>query len=203
MTHLVAIRELTVLPPWALLLVLFALPALEASSLLGLVIPGEIVVLLGGVLAHEGRVALTAVMLAAVLGAVAGDSIGYLLGARLGQRLFTGAPDSVGRHLDRARAFVRRYGALAVMLGRWAAVLRALVPSIAGASGMQYRRFLAYNVAGGVSWGITIAVIGYLAEAAYGLAERLLGLTGALLALVIVVLALVEMRRANRGRPVR
>jgi membrane-associated protein len=111
----------------------FVLPALEASTLLGLVVPGETAVLLGGVFAHQGRVPLPAVMAAAVLGAVAGDNAGYVLGARLGPALFSRASDRVALRLEKAVAFVRRFGGGAVLLGRWAAFLRALVPSVAGA----------------------------------------------------------------------
>jgi membrane-associated protein len=181
------VEALALVPPWAVLLAVFGLPALEASTLLGLVVPGEIAVLLGGVLAHQGKVPLVAVMAAAAAGAIAGDSIGYLLGARLGPALFSHASERVARRIEAARAFVRRFGAPAVLLGRWAAFLRALVPSIAGASGVAYRRFAAYNVAGGTLWGVAVAGIGFLAGAAYGRAERSLGLAGTLGALVLVV----------------
>ena len=202
MTHIGGdvVAMLTALPAWALLLVVFAFPALEASSLLGLVVPGEIAVLFGGVLAHEGRAPLTAVMAAAVLGAVAGDSVGFFLGARLGPALFSRAPAAATAHLERAQGYVRRFGATAVLLGRWAAVLRALVPSVAGASGVPYRRFVAYNVAGGLVWGCAVAFVGYLAGAAYGRAERSLGLAGAAVALALCVAAVVAARRVSRRR---
>jgi membrane protein DedA with SNARE-associated domain len=87
---------------WAVLAVVFLAPALEASAFLGVVIPGEIAVLLGGVLAFEHRASLPAVLGAAVAGAIVGDSVGYLVGRRWGRRLLDG---SVGRlvprhHLD-------------------------------------------------------------------------------------------------------
>jgi membrane-associated protein len=186
-------------PPWVVLLVVFTLPALEASTLLGLVVPGEIAVLLGGAFANQGRLPLAAVMIAAVAGAVAGDSIGYALGARWGPRLFARASGRAGQRLDRAQAFVRRYGGPAVLLGRWTAVLRALVPAVAGAGRVPYRRFLAFNLAGGTLWGVTVAAIGFLAGAAYGRAERRLGLAGAAL-VAVVVLALLGGRWLGRRR---
>jgi membrane-associated protein len=195
----VVVRELAAVPSWALLLAVFTLPALEASTLLGLVVPGEIAVLLGGVVAHQGRVPLIAVMAAAVLGAVAGDSVGYALGARLGPRLVSRAPERSTRHLDEARRFVRRFGGAAVLLGRWAAFLRALVPSVAGASGVPYRRFLAYNVAGGTIWGVAVAGIGFLAGAAYGRAERSLGLAGTIGALALLIVLIVLSSRSHEG----
>ena len=191
-------RALAGVPPWVLVLVVFALPALEASSLLGLLLPGEVAVLLGGVFAHEGRVPLTMVMAAAVLGACVGDSAGYALGARFGPRLLAHAPDRSRRHLARAEAFLRRFGGWAVLLGRWAAVLRALVPSVAGAGGLPYRRFVLFNVAGGTIWGVTVTGVGYLAGTAYGRAERSLGLVGMVTALLLILAAVVTSRWLSR-----
>jgi undecaprenyl-diphosphatase len=194
----ILLRELTRVPPWVLLLVVFALPALEASTLLGVVIPAEIAVLLGGVFAHEGRVPLLAVMAVAALGAVLGDSIGYAVGTKLGPGLFSRSSGVTRQRLDRAQAFVQRYGGPAVLLGRWVALLRALVPSVAGASRLPYRRFAAYNVVGGTLWAVAVAGIGFAAGAAYPRAERYLGWSGVLIATLFVVLALIIRRRHSR-----
>ena len=72
---------------WAALAVVFWLPALEASVFVGVVVPGEIAVLLGGVLAFQHRVGLPAVLAAAIAGAILGDTIGYWVGRRYGRRL--------------------------------------------------------------------------------------------------------------------
>jgi membrane-associated protein len=192
---------LAAVPPWLLLLLVFLLPALEASTLLGVVVPGETAVLLGGVFAHEGRLALAAVMIAAVLGGVVGDNIGYVLGARLGPRLTRGSGRAAER-LRRARSFVQRFGAPAVLLGRWVAVLRALVPSVAGAGGLPYRSFAVYNLAGGAVWGVAVAALGYAAATAYGVASRDLGIAGAAVVLLLVVgagAAAVWTRRRRRA----
>src|SRR6266576_3826396 len=78
------------LPPWLVLGFVFLFPALEASAFVGFVFPGEIAVILGGVVASQGRVPLAAVIVAAVLGAVIGDSIGYFIGRRWGRSLIHG-----------------------------------------------------------------------------------------------------------------
>jgi membrane protein DedA with SNARE-associated domain len=192
---------LAALPAWLLLLAVFLLPALEASTLLGVVLPGETAVLLGGVFAHQGSLPLATVMIAAVLGAVVGDTAGYAVGARLGPKLGT---RMAGRRADRlqpAREFVRRHGAPAVFLGRWVPVMRALVPLIAGGSGMAYRRFALYNVTGGAVWGVAVAGLGYLAAAAYGRAAQVLGLAGAAVVLVfaLVAVGVVLVRRRRSG----
>ncbi|WP_446215516.1 DedA family protein [Micromonospora sp. IBHARD004] len=197
---------LVALPPALVLVLVFLLPALEASTFLGLVVPGEVAVLVGGVLAHEGRLPLWAVVVAALAGAALGDQAGYLVGRRWGRRLLDRMPRRFVRsgELRRALDLVRRRGALAVVLGRWAAALRALVPGLAGMSGIPRRTFTLANVTGGALWAVTVAVLGYLAGASYRLLERRLGLGGeVLLAVVLLVIAVriwLGRRAARRER---
>src|SRR5215471_525440 len=103
------------LPGWLVLVLVFAFPALEASAFVGFVFPGEIAVILGGVVASQGRVPLWAVIVAAVAGAIIGDSAGYLIGRRYGVRLLHGSLGKVplirshlDEHLEAAQAYVRR-----------------------------------------------------------------------------------------------
>lgn len=167
-------------PPWILLSLVFVLPGLEASTFLGLLVPGETMVVLGGVAAHAGRVQLLAVILLAILGAVLGDQVGFLLGSRYGPRLVARLPAGSRRqqHAERALALVRRRGSVAVFLGRWIATVRSVVPGVAGMSGMRWRSFTGANVVGGVLWASAVAVAGYLAGASLRLLEGALGTTG-------------------------
>ncbi|MGC1215681.1 MAG: DedA family protein [Micromonospora sp.] len=192
---------LVALPPALVLALVFLLPALEASTFLGLVVPGEIAVLVGGVLAHEGRLPLWAVVVAAVVGAALGDQVGYLIGRRYGRRLLERTPRRFVRsgELHRALELIRRRGAMAVVLGRWAAALRALVPGLAGMSGIPQRTFTLANVAGGALWAFTVAVLGYLAGASFRLLERRLGWGGEALLAVVVLLVVVRIVRARRA----
>lgn len=186
------------LPPWVVLVLVFLLPALEASVFVGLVVPGEIAVLVGGVVAHAGALPLWSVIVAAVAGAAAGDQVGFHVGRRYGQSLLERLPARVRRsgEVERALALVRRRGAWAVVIGRWAAALRALVPGVAGLSGIPQLRFTLANVAGGSVWAVTVAVLGYAAGASYRTMERRLGLgSEALLAVAVVLLGIWVVRR--------
>ncbi|MFR9778058.1 DedA family protein [Micromonospora sp. MS34] len=195
------LEVLVALPPALVLALVFLLPALEASTFLGLLVPGEVAVLVGGVLAHEGRLPLWAVIVAAVAGAALGDQVGYLLGRRYGRRLLDRAPRRFVRsgELRRALDLIRRRGAVAVVLGRWAAALRALVPGLAGMSGIPRRAFTVANVAGGALWAVAVAVLGYLAGASYRLLERRLGWGGEAVLAVVVLLVVVRVVRARRA----
>jgi undecaprenyl-diphosphatase len=188
-------------PPWLVLVLVFALPAVEASAFVGLVVPGEIAVLVGGVVAHGGGLPLGAVIAAAVAGAAVGDQVGFLVGRRYGRGLLGRLPARARRsgEIDRALSMVRRRGALAVVLGRWVAALRALVPGIAGMSGMAQGRFTVANVTGGTLWAATVAVAGYAAGASYRVLERRLGLGGEAALAVVVLAGVVWVVRARRA----
>ena len=178
------------LPAWVALLVVFALPALESSAFVGFVFPGEIALILGGVLAYEGRVPLAAVLAAAIAGSVIGDSIGYAVGRRHGRRMLDG---TVGRlvnseHLDRAQTYLAERGGKAVFFGRFTAALRVLIPGLAGMSGLRYRTFLAYNVASAVGWGTLSVMLGYLGGSSWRHVEHIASRIG-LAALAVLALA--------------
>jgi membrane-associated protein len=189
------------------LVVVFALPALEASTLLGIVVPGELVLVLGGVLAHQGRVPLWAAVAAGAAGAAVGDSLGYAVGRRVGERLLARVPRRLVQpsQVERATALLRRLGGRAVFVGRFTAALRALVPGLAGTARMPYRTFLAWNLAGGVLWATGFVLLGFAAGRAWRTAERFAGGAGLVVLGAIVVaaaVALVRRRRpGHRGRP--
>ncbi|ONH25866.1 bifunctional DedA family/phosphatase PAP2 family protein [Pseudofrankia asymbiotica] len=191
------------LPPWLVLALAFALPAAEASLFLGVVVPGEVAVIVAGVLAHSHRLPLWAVIVTATAGAVLGDSIGYEVGRRYGDRLLKKLPHRLVKpdHVDRARALLRRRGGWAVLIGRFTAALRALVPGMAGTSQLPYRTFLPFNVVGGLAWVTMASLIGYAAGASYQSAEHRLSLvSGGLLAVIVLALVYRAARRSERLR---
>ncbi|MGZ4129894.1 MAG: VTT domain-containing protein [Actinomycetota bacterium] len=182
------------------LAIVFLGPALEASVFLGIVFPGEIAVILGGVLAYNGRVGLVSVLVAAVLGAIVGDTVGYWVGREWGEQILRW----IGRRLpflkhrvdddiERARAFIRKRGGVAVLIGRFAAALRATVPGLAGMSELHYPTFLAYNAVGGLIWGTSFVLVGYFAGAAWKRAASDASKFG-LAVLALIVLGLIASR---------
>lgn len=194
------------LPAGGVLAAVFLLPALEASLFIGVIFPGEIAVLLGGVVAGRGDVSLAAVLVCAIAGAVLGDQVGYLVGRRWGEGLLARLPARLVKpeHLQSGRALVRRLGARAVLLGRWTASLRALVPGLAGLSGIPYRRFVVANAVGGTLWATAVVLAGYVAGDHYSAVERAISAIGyagaALVIALLIVLLLVRRRRTSVSR---
>ncbi|GAA1808744.1 phosphatase PAP2 family protein [Planosporangium flavigriseum] len=200
MTETVA-RYVLALHGWTALAVVFALPLLESSAFIGFAFPGEIAVLLGGVLAFNHRVSLPAVLAAAIAGAILGDSIGYALGRRYGRRVLNGTLGRFVRqkHLDRAERYLAERGGKAVFFGRFTAALRVLIPGLAGMARMPYRTFAFYNIAGGAVWATAMVLIGYLAGASWHRAAHLASRVGlTMLALVALAFALSVLVRATQ-----
>ena len=192
------------LPPWLALLIVFAMPALEASVFLGFIFPGEIACLLGGVLAFESKLQLWLVIVVAIAGAVIGDSVGYFVGARFGDVLLEKVPERFVKpeHIERTKELIRRFGGRAVFIGRFTASLRALVPGFAGVSRMHYRSFLVWNLAGGSLWASAVVVAGYLAGNAWRKVNSTISVISYCI-LGVVVAGLVALWWARRRRRIR
>lgn len=185
--------------PVALLLI-GALVFGETAIFLGFVIPGETAAVLGGVLASRGRVSLPLLIIVVVAAAVTGPLVGYEIGRHLGSRVIAARRTrAVAAGLDRAQAVLRRRGGLAVLLGRFVAVLRALMPAVAGTTRMPYRTFLFFNVLGGIIWGVGYCLLGYAAGSAYAAIERTVG-TGVAVVVAAVVIAAVVVWAVRRRR---
>jgi membrane protein DedA with SNARE-associated domain len=159
-------------PPWGYLVVGLA-TFLENSIGAGVIVPGETIVIIGGVYASEvghPPLWLPGVMIASAVGAVLGDNIGYWIGRRFGRGFLErhGERIFVSRErLERADDFYRRHGGKTVFLARFVPVARSLGMILAGVSGMPWKRFALYDIAGAVLWSIGNALLGYLAGASY------------------------------------
>lgn len=188
--------------PYLFALLLFVAFA-EAGFFLGFVLPGETALVLGGALAAKDVFPVQVFLPAAVLAAIVGDSVGYEVGRRFGPRIKT---SRLGRRLGEhrwsaAQGFFDRHGGKAVFLGRSQALLRALVPMLAGMSGLAYRTFLPWNALGGALWGGGVVVLGYVFAHSLGALENGLKYwTYAVLALIVLGLVAVHLRRRARER---
>jgi membrane-associated protein len=174
----------------------------EAALFVGFVLPGETAVILGGVLAYRHSVSLPLMAVVVVLAAIIGDSVGYEVGRLYGSKLL--GLSVFARHqraLEAGRDSLHRNAGRAVFLSRFTAFLRAVMPGLAGTFGVRYRKFLTFNAAGGLVWGLGFTLLGYLAGASYKRLESYAGRASEII-LGVVVLAIVVLvirhRRAER-----
>ena len=183
---------------WPAYLLIAALVFGETAVFLGFVLPGEAAVVLGGVLASRGQVSIVPLTVIVVIAAILGPLVGYEIGRRMGDRLFASrALQRIPGGVTRARSTLQARGGLGVLIGRFVAILRAVVPAAAGAAPVRYRTFLFYNVVGGIIWGVGYCLLGYLAGSAYAVVEKRVGTGLAILiaALVLVAVGIWAVRR--------
>lgn len=177
--------------PWAyVVVVVFAFA--EGGLLVGLFLPGEAPMLLGGVLAFQGRASLGVMALVAMAAAVAGDSAGYWLGRRFGASM---KRNRLGRKIGevrwaRAETYLSERGGKAVFAGRFVGIFRTLVPPVAGIARMPYARFAAYNVPAAALYAAALVTAGYLAGGSWDVLDEYLGRAGLVLLVLVVVGAL-------------
>ncbi len=165
-------------------LVIFLGAALESAAFLGLIVPGESLILVAGFLAAQGVFDLEALIMIVAIGAALGDSVGYELGRYLGRPALLHYGARFGLTEERvanADIFFARHGGKAVFLGRFVGFARALVPFLAGSSKMPYRRFLPYNVVGAFLWAVGVTLLGYFLGASWQVAAGWIGRASAIL----------------------
>ena len=152
------------LGPWTYLLV-GVLAFLETGAFIGLIAPGETAVIVGGLVAGQGKISLPVLIALVWTCAVAGDVVSYTVGRRLGR-------DFLLRHGERLKiteerlqtveGFFQRHGGATILIGRFIGFVRALAPFVAGTARMPMRTFLPYDVLGAGAWGATFSVLGYV-----------------------------------------
>ncbi len=176
--------------------VVFLLTAAESALLVGLVVPGEVAAILGGVLAGRGRVPYAAAAAAAIAGAWAGDSIGFLLGRKLGGARFL---KRRRQHWAQARTWLKRKGGIAIFLARFTPFLRTVMPSAAGAAKMPYLRFLSWDLAAGALWGGASTALGYVGARDFERVLRWSGRVGLIVLGVVLAAAALLLHRLGQA----
>jgi membrane protein DedA with SNARE-associated domain len=164
----------------------------------GLPVPEETVLTVGGYLAWRGQLRLPLVVLVAIASAVTGDNIGYWLGRSYGQRVLDRLTAAAPARATRARAFVLRHGALAVFAARFVTGLRFMAGPLAGSTGLSPGRFFTANLLGAVVYAPIVAGAGY--AVGYGLGDSIERLRRGAGDAERVALALIVLARRARRR---
>lgn len=150
-------------PAWIGYLVLAAIIFSETGLLVGFFLPGDSLLFAAGFLASQNIFALIPLLVILSIAAVVGDFVNYQIGRQMGEHVF-----EKGRlrfikhsHLMAAKAFYERHGGQAIILARFAPLVRTFTPFVAGVAKMNYRQFALYNIAGGIGWVVSMTVAGY------------------------------------------
>ena len=145
------------------LLALVAIVFVETGLLIGFFLPGDSLLVTAGVFAARGDLDLLTLNVTLSLAAIAGDSVGYGIGARTGPKIFTRENSFFfnRKHLISAKEFYDRYGGFTIFIARFMPIIRTFAPVVAGVGAMEYRKFIAYNVFGGIFWVLTTTLAGF------------------------------------------
>jgi membrane protein DedA with SNARE-associated domain len=174
----------------------------ETGAFVGLVVPGETVVVVGGVAASHGDVSLPLIGVAAWIGAWAGDAASFHLGRRYGPTVIAPIARRLRISAQRLSSLERalaRHGGRTVVVGRFIGFVRALAPFMAGASGMRYRDLAPWSLAGSAAWAFAFTLVGFKFAGAVESASRRTSLVLAAIAAAVAVLLVLRHRRRARS----
>jgi membrane-associated protein len=147
---------------WLYVLLFFVIFA-ETGLVVFPVLPGDSILFIAGTVVALAGLDVHVLVFVLAAAAIMGDSVNYAVGHFVGPKVFE-RPDSRWlrkEHLRRTQAFYERFGGVTIVIGRFVPVIRTFAPFLAGVAGMSYRRFLAYNVIGGIMWITTLVYAGY------------------------------------------
>jgi membrane protein DedA with SNARE-associated domain len=138
---------------------------LERSIFIGLIVPGDLILALGGVYASNHKMNLVAVIVIGTFAAMTGESLGFLLGRHYGNRMVRRIPFVGGwlaRKLEESEDYFKKHGGMTVAIGRYATAAGAFIPFTAGAGKMSYRTFILFDAPAIVVWATGISIFGYV-----------------------------------------
>jgi membrane-associated protein len=144
-------------------LILFLIIFFETGFVITPFLPGDSLLFVAGVCVASGILDLRWLLVAFIFGAVIGDTVNYWIGNFVGLRVLQCRfPNIVKKeYIDRTYGFYERYGGMTIFVARFVPLIRTFAPFLAGVGSMDYRRFLTYNVIGGVAWSFTVVLAGY------------------------------------------
>lgn len=140
-------------------LVIFA----ESALLLGLLLPGDTLLIAGGILASDDKLPLWPLIIVSAVSTIIGYQIGYILGERVSPHIFKRKDGVLFRedYLKYTEKFFTRHGRKTIVIARFIAIVRTIVPLVAGMGKMNRRTFLIYNILGGLIWSVGLILLSY------------------------------------------
>lgn len=135
----------------------------ESGLFFGFFLPGDSLLVTAGLLATQGFFRIEILLLLLAFAAISGDSVGFWMGRKFGRRFFSREKSLLfdKKHLDRAHAFYEKHGGKTIILARFIPIIRTFAPIVAGIADMHYKKFLSFNIIGGILWSWGMLLLGY------------------------------------------
>ncbi|HZD58997.1 MAG TPA: DedA family protein [Anaerolineae bacterium] len=185
--------------------IVFLLLFLENFFVIGLVMPGETILLIAAFAASQGVLTIVYVIITAAIAAITGNIAGYFIGKKGGRPLIEkyGGRFVSAERIEAAERYFDVHGPKTVFIGRFAAGVRVFIPLLAGASQMNFAKFILYTVAAVISWTVGIGIVGFFFGQNWVLISKFLGRFGlvALATIVVFIIIYYIIRRRNAALP--
>lgn len=141
--------------------ILFTIIFVETGLVIMPLLPGDSLLFAAGAFAARGSLNPVYLIVLLTVAAILGDTVNYWIGRWVGPRAEKGLPFVKKEYLDRTHAFYAKHGGKTIIIARFMPIIRTFAPFVAGIGTMEYGRFLAYNVVGGVVWITLFVLAGY------------------------------------------
>ena len=176
----------------------------ETGLFLGFFLPGDSLLVTAGILAAAGHLSLAGLLSLVTLCAILGDQLNYFVGRKAGRALYS-RPDSFffkKKHLERAHDYYEKYGVKTIIIARFIPIVRTFCPAVAGAAEMSYRRYLTFDIVGGMLWVFTTVLGGFFLGRSVPNVKDNLHIVIAVVVFVSILPAVIEALRHRRARTV-
>ena len=142
--------------------ILFFVIFMETGFVVTPFLPGDSLLFAAGTFAALGSLNPLYLFLLLTVAAILGDTVNYSIGKYIGPKAFSGEIKFLKKeHLDKTQEFYEKHGGKAIILARFIPIIRTFAPFVAGIGTMKYRKFIAYNVIGGIAWVAIFTFLGY------------------------------------------
>ncbi|MCE9581134.1 MAG: VTT domain-containing protein [Planctomycetes bacterium] len=158
------LKDLGALIEWGGLTALVVIIFAETGLMIGFFLPGDSLLVTAGLFAARGSLNILWLNLALMAAAIVGDAVGFWTGRQAGHLLYQREDSRFfkKKHLLRAKKFYEKHGAKTIVLARFVPIIRTFAPIVAGAAEMPYRKFVMFNVLGGIGWVASMTLTGYM-----------------------------------------
>jgi len=166
--------------------ILFVIIFCETGLVVTPFLPGDSLLFITGTVAAVGGLDIRILLVLIYAAAIIGDNVNYFIGRFVGTKILDlNLPMIKKEHLDKTHEYFERYGPLTIIVARFAPFVRTFTPFIAGMGAMEYKKFLPYDICGGILWVSTFMLAGYFLGTIPVIKENM-----SLVALIIIVISL-------------
>ncbi len=149
----------------AIYLILFLVIFIETGLVIMPFLPGDSLLFTAGLFARTGHLNLSYLFILLFIAAVVGDNLNYFIGKNIGLRMLAikirGKQIVKQEYLDKTQEFYEKHGTKTIIMARFVPIVRTFAPFVAGVAEMKYRRFLSYDLLGGLLWIGLLTLAGY------------------------------------------